>query len=322
MKYFVLFWNRLKISPISTTIAVILLISTGGACWKVGTAVLSSSKDGAYEAPVTSGSDNDLATNSPTEKKVASDKPSTPAPTETKPKTTTTTPTATTQTPKPTPKPTITNCTNPVFTTSDTNGGWSTNGYYVHNNMWNVSGYSVFETLYACSYRNWYVKVTANNNSGDGAVKTYPNVHKDYSGRTISSFSTLKSSFAATTPGVGIYNVAYDLWLNGVPNEEVMIWTDNFHQVPAGDKIASNVSLSGYKWDVYDDGDGYTAFVPSGGVRLKSGTLDLKAMLNYLVSRGIHTSNATVDQICYGIEIVSTSGSQATFSITNFSITD
>src|SRR5262245_53172254 len=30
-------------------------------------------------------------------------------------------------------------CTNPVFVTSDPNGGWSDGGYYVHNNMWNRS---------------------------------------------------------------------------------------------------------------------------------------------------------------------------------------
>ena len=31
--------------------------------------------------------------------------------------------------------------TEPVFVTSDTNGGWSRGGYYVHNNMWNSAKY-------------------------------------------------------------------------------------------------------------------------------------------------------------------------------------
>ncbi len=189
--------------------------------------------------------------------------------------------------------------------------------------MWNVGGYSVSETLYACSYHNWYVTATADNSAHDGAVKTYPNVHKDYSGRTIASFSSLTSSFAATTPSVGIYNVAYDLWINGIPNDEIMIWTDNYNQVPGGSKVGSNISLSGYTWDLYaSGGNGYIAFVPSGGARIKSGTLDLKAMLNYLVSAGRRSASDTVDQIGYGVEIVSTNGSPATFSFTDFSINE
>ena len=214
-------------------------------------------------------------------------------------------------------------CTNPYFTTSSSNGGVTDRGYYVHNNLWNASSYPGTKgTTQVCSYRSWNHVGTATNN-GDGAVKTYPNVHKDYSGRTISSFPRLTSTFAATSPGTGIYNVAYDLWLNGVPNDEVMIWTDNRKQVPAGSRFASGVRLSGYTWDVYaTGGNGYIAFVPSNGARLTSGTLDLKAMLGYLVSKGRVASNATVDQICYGVEIVDTGGSPATWRFTNFSITD
>ena len=214
-------------------------------------------------------------------------------------------------------------CTNPYFTTSGSNGGITDNGYYVHNNLWNASGYPGTKgTTQVCSYRSWNHIGTAKN-TGDGAVKTYPNVHKDYSGRTISSFPKLTSTFAATSPNVGIYNVSYDLWLNGVPNDEVMIWTDNRKQVPGGSRFASNVSLGGHTWDVYArSGNGYLAFVPANGARLTSGTIDLKAMLNYLVSKGRVASNATVDQICYGVEIVDTGGAPATWKFTNFSITD
>ena len=228
------------------------------------------------------------------------------------------------------PPPSGTVCTNPYFTTSDPNGGITDHGYYVHNNLWNASGYPGTKgTTQVCSYRSWNHIGTASNSSGDGAVKTYPNVHKDYSGRTIASFSRLTSSFAATPPsfpsGVGIYNVAYDLWLNGVPNDEVMVWTDNRKQYPAGSRFASGVSVGGHTWDVYaTSGNGYIAFVPSGGARLTSGTVDLKAILNYLVGKGriANGSKATVDQICYGVEIVDTGGKAATWHFTNFSITD
>ena len=213
-------------------------------------------------------------------------------------------------------------CTNPHFATSDPNGGITDGGYYVHNNLWNAASYPGTKgTTQVCSFHSWNHIGTASNN-GDGAVKTYPNVHKDYSGRTISSFSKLTSTFAATSPGTGIYNVAYDLWLNGVPNDEVMIWTDNQKQVPAGSRVATGVSLGGHSWDVYaTSGNGYIAFVPSNGARLTSGTVDIKAMLSYLVAQGRVASGSTVDQICYGVEIVDTGGSPATWNFTDFSIT-
>ena len=172
-----------------------------------------------------------------------------------------------------------------------------------------------------CSYRSWNHTGTAKN-TGDGAVKTYPNVHKDYSSRTISSFSKLTSTFAASSPNAGIYNVSYDLWLNGVPNDEVMIWTDNRKQVPGGSRFASNVSLGGHNWDVYArSGNGYLAFVPSNGARLTSGTIDLKAMLNYSSTRREwHRTRRSTRS--YGVEIIDTGGAPVTWRFTDFSITD
>jgi Glycosyl hydrolase family 12 len=217
-------------------------------------------------------------------------------------------------------------CPRPAFVTSDEDGMWSSGGYIVHNNMWNVSSYDVSETLAACSYRNWRVTATADDASGDGAVKTYPNVHLDYhdwatgAEPRLSSFATIRSTFAARTPHVGIYDAAYDIWLDGVPGEhEVMIWTDNFHQVPSGSLIATR-SFSGHRWRVYaTPDDAYVAFVPTR--RLTHGTLGLKRMLAWLVARGRLSSDVTLGQICFGFEVVSTGGGPATFKVNDFSIT-
>jgi hypothetical protein len=214
-------------------------------------------------------------------------------------------------------------CTAPVFTTSDTNGGWSTAGYYVHNNVWNASEAGP-ETLHACSARNWYVVSNQRNlSSNPGSVKSYPNVHKDYSGERISSYSHITSTFAATSPHVGIYNVAYDLWLNGVADSgstEVMIWTENYKQVPAGSKVTT-VSFGGVSYAVWKSSDNsYIAFVPS--KVMTSGSLDLLQMLTWLMSKGWLPNDSTMGQICFGIEVVSTDGAEATFSVTDFSVSD
>jgi hypothetical protein len=253
--------------------------------------------------------------------------------TTTAPPTTTTTtsaaPTTTTTAKAPPAAPAAAvNCTKPAFSTSEGDDGWSDGDYYVQNNMWNASDYSVSQKLAACSAGNWSVTTTADDDQGDGAVKTYPNVHKDYhdwdSGKepALSQYSRLTSTFAATTPHTGVYNVAYDIWLNGVPgNREIMIWTENYRQSPAGDKVAGGLSFSGMTWDLYaTDDNEYLAFIPSRP--LTRGTLDLKAFLDYLVKNGRVPANSTLGQICYGVEVVSTGGKPATFQFTDFSVTD
>ena len=211
-------------------------------------------------------------------------------------------------------------CTNPVFVTSDPNGGWSNGGYYVHNNMWNSSAGLGPETLSACSYNNWYVVSNQTNNAG--AVKTYPNVHKDYNNVPISSFNTINSTFAATSPHVGIYDVAYDIWTNGVATSgstEFMIWTENYNQVPAGSQVA-NVIFGGRTYNVWKTSDSsYIAFVPT--VVFTSGSVDLIEIFNWTISKGWLPASSTLGQICFGVEIVATNGTSATFQFTDFSIT-
>jgi Glycosyl hydrolase family 12 len=209
-------------------------------------------------------------------------------------------------------------CSKPVFKTSDTDGGWDTNGYYVHNNMWNASEGGP-ETLYACAYNNWYVTSTQPNST---SVKTYPNVHKDYDEVPIRSFKSITSTFAATSPHVGIYNVAYDIWTNGVADDnstEFMIWTENYKQVPAGSKV-TKVTFGGRTYDVWKTSDNkYIAFVPKAVTT--SGSLDLLQFFNWTISKGWLPANSTLGQIDYGVEICSTNNRPATFHFTDFSIT-
>lgn len=259
----------------------------------------------------------------------------TTTPTTTAPPTTTTMRTSTTTPPTPAPTSPTTpssaggkGCSAPVFSSSKPDAMFNNGGYIVHNNMWNAEGYKVSQRIDACSFRLWDATATADNSRGDGAVKTYPNVHKDYHDWStgaepkLSSFGTLRSTFAGTGPGVGIYDVAYDIWLNGVPgNREVMIWTENHGQTPSGSVVAKGIVLSGITWDLFATGDnGYLAFVPR--QTLSSGSLDLRAMLNFLVQQGRMPVSSTLGQIDFGVEIVSTNGAPATFRFSDFSVTD
>lgn len=219
----------------------------------------------------------------------------------------------------PPPAGTAASCTSPVFKSSEPEGGWQDGAYYVTQDMWNASNYSVQQTLSACSYRSWYVVANMNNDSGDGAVKTYPNVHEDFSEQAISSFGSITSTFAEHGPHVGIYEYAYDIWLNGVATNgstEVMIWNDNFHQVPSG-SVQGSVTFGGHRYQVWRNGS-YIALVA--GSNFTAGSVDLLAVFKWIISKGWIPATSTVGQIDYGVELVSTNGAPATFSVTNFSI--
>ena len=210
----------------------------------------------------------------------------------------------------------------PAFVTSDPNGGWASNGYYVHNNMWNRSQYHpCTSTLTAWSPGHWQVVARMNNQAGDGAVKTYPNVHRDYTHVPITAFESLISRFAATAPGTGIYNVAYDLWLNGVASPgctELMIWTENRQQVPGG-RFVREAKFGDHLFKVYRRPTGnYLAFVAA--TNFAAGTLDLLAMLNWTTAQGWLPATSTVCQVCFGIEMVSTEDSDAIFRVSEFSL--
>ena len=211
-------------------------------------------------------------------------------------------------------------CAHPRYVTSDPSGMWNQSPYFVANDMWNVSGYNVSQTLYGCSAGDWYVVATMDNTKGDGAVKTFPNSHRDFdSAPLISSFNSITSTFAETSPGSGIYEDAYDIWLNGIGganSTEVMIWTENHGQTPSG-TVAGTVTLGGRSYTVWKTGN-YIAFVP--GANFTSASMDLLAFFKWIASKGWIAGSATLGQVDYGVELVSTNGAPATFTFTNFSV--
>jgi hypothetical protein len=184
--------------------------------------------------------------------------------------------------------------------------------------MWNTQQTLGPQTMYVCSFDNWYV--VSNQKDQQGAVLTYPNVQENFT-QTVGSFKAVTSTFAATSPHVGIYEVAYDIWFNGFDagHVELMIWVDNYKQVPAGDKV-DTTTQSGKTYDVYRTNDGsYVAFVAT--ANFTSGTIDLLAVFNYMIGKKWIQASTPLSQIGFGPEIVDTAGGNATYQVTDFSIT-
>jgi hypothetical protein len=234
------------------------------------------------------------------------------------------TPKPTTKPPTPTPTPVTQSCANPSHTlamsASNPQAGITLSGFYLTNDNWNAANYQVSQTMYICDYNNWYAIANMNNNTHDGAVKTYPNVHKDFNNTRINSYSAIASSFSEAGPHVGIYEWAYDIWLNGVATNgstEVMIWNDNFGQTPSG-TVQETYSLGGRTYKVYKSGT-YIAFVDQSNTT--AGTVDLLAIFKHVMAKGWISATSTLGQIDYGPELVSTNSTNAKFVVNNFSLT-
>ena len=222
--------------------------------------------------------------------------------------------------------PTSLTCTKPVWSSSDPNGQWSNRGYFVFNNMWNASSYpDTKQTVSVCAYNNWVVTASATD-SGDGAVKTYPDTHKDYNKVAISSLSSMTSTYAHVAPSGGNWNFAYDIWINGIGNgngsTELMIWTEaKGKQADAvnGYATIASVTLGGTAYNIKKNGSSYIVYKMT--TYKNSGTVDLKAIMQDLITRGLIPGNSTVDQVDYGVEIVDSGGANQQFKLINFSVT-
>ncbi|HZX05496.1 GH12 family glycosyl hydrolase domain-containing protein [Kribbella sp.] len=207
-------------------------------------------------------------------------------------------------------------CPHPSFVTTsrDNQGeGRDFEPYYVHNNMWN--NHNGVYAMSVCGYDNWYEDVTQPK-PGDNGVQAYPNVHKDYDDVPLSRIKS--ATFGATTPADCsgcVYDVAFDVWVGDGLNNELMIWTDNKGQTPAGDKVGT-VTFGGFTYDVWHQ-DGYTAYVSQ--VTQKSGTMPLGDFFDDLTSRG-WAPKPTTWQVDYGVEVVSTAGTTRRFTFDGFSI--
>ncbi|MBK1783593.1 hypothetical protein JHE00_04580 [Prauserella sp. ASG 168] len=199
-------------------------------------------------------------------------------------------------------------------------------GYWVHNNAWN-SGPGMSQTIRACSEKSWNVE--ASGMTGED-VKSYPNAHHDIDypdGRHLSTWSTITSRFAGAGPGKGSYNVAYDLWLNGIGwadgHTEVMVWTETHGgATPLGRVVATYTAPDGKAYDVWKYGSpaemNVVSFVSKDPQY--AGTLDLKDLIDWAVASGYVPADPTVNQIDYGIEFRDTAGTSR-FTASDFAVT-
>jgi hypothetical protein len=221
-------------------------------------------------------------------------------------------------------------CTDPVFSSStaeatDSVTTSSPEYWWVNNDAW--SGSHGPQTIYVCNQSSWYA--VSNQPNDGGAIETYPDTEYDIGGRDslntkpITSFTNITSTFAETYPSAGGWDAAYDLWSNDWTTE-VMIWnqwagTNGYWPVQA--TIA--VTLGGVPYKFFDNGtkgtsNGELMFFRD--TQAKSGSVDILAAFQWLVSNGYLKATAEPTQLLYGVEVSYTSGTE-TFPMTGLTMT-
>jgi hypothetical protein len=151
-------------------------------------------------------------------------------------------------------------------------------------------------------------------------VQTYLNVHRDYNNRALSTITSAR--FAATGPRCAgcIWNIAFDIWIGDEFSHELMIWTENWNQRPAGNMVGTT-TIGGKQYQVWRSGSGdggiltYVSVVPQ-----LSGTMPLSAFFADVRARG--WTPTTTWQVDYGVEVVDTNGTPQRFNFTDFYIND
>ena len=195
--------------------------------------------------------------------------------------------------------------------------------------MWNpISGWK--QTLYSVSPGDW--SVTANMPAGNTAVVSYPSVGANYgqvSGRAepLSDFSSLYSSFSEDMNATSATSAwaAYDIWLGpkSSATDEVMIQHDFANNgactAEASATFGGSAGVPVQKWNLCQFGSELVWKLTGGNEQ--SGTVDILAMLNWLVAHRYLAKDTGLFLIGYGWEICSTGGQNENFEVSRFSIT-
>ena len=114
--------------------------------------------------------------------------------------------------------------------------------------------------------------------------------------------------------------MAFDIWVGDGLTHELMIWTENWGQRPAGN-VVGTVTFGGFDYQVWRSGTGdggiitYLSVVPQ-----LSGTMPLALFFADALTRG--WTPTTTWQVDFGVEIVDTNGEPERFTFTDFYIND
>jgi hypothetical protein len=212
-------------------------------------------------------------------------------------------------------------------------------GYLLNNNVWGKDnapdGWQRIHILRAGPRLSWAVDYNWPSGSNPYAVKCYPSVITGWhfgawssDGRLpkpVSALHRVVSGARVLVTNPGVQNVAYDLWFHAEgtiasqtrPTEELMIWTNRFGGAGPLGKKTSEVEIGGVKWELWTGDAGWNVFSFVRPENAATWSLDVKAFVDHLVSRGFMPASRQLSGIQLGTEVFRSPG-DARMEVTDY----
>ncbi len=214
-----------------------------------------------------------------------------------------------------------------VWSSTSTQGQHSfSNTAIVRADGWNCGG--------GCNMNTWansasnFGEIT-NVPAGQTAVLMYPDV-QNLVYAPISKYKYMYAKFNQTEPPNGDYEAAFDIWVqdNGNATDwnndtEVMIWTYNHGQRPAG-SVDGTATIMGENFTVWRGGGkgvGGSIYTLVRQGNITSGATHIAATFSWLKQHGYITKNAADLDVEFGWEVCSTGGTSEHFNNNSYSFT-
>jgi hypothetical protein len=206
-----------------------------------------------------------------------------------------------------------------AWKSSAKNGARTDGGYFFDNNEWGaVSGSS--QTIWEKSASSW--GICSRQPNPPAGIKTYAEEQKTVN-KPISSFKSMTNTVSYSVPSKGTWEVADDLWINGTVDKagaiEVMIWTYNHYQTPAGTKVGA-VTIGSQKYTFYKKTGSKPIYTLAYQKNTTSTTVHMLSALNWLAARGYIKPSMNFSQFNFGYEVVGTHGITENFTTKSFSL--
>ncbi|MFJ3622885.1 hypothetical protein ACIPSH_32765 [Streptomyces iakyrus] len=189
-----------------------------------------------------------------------------------------------------------------VWNSCDQWANTNLNGYTLYNNIWGSGAGS--QCIWANSGTNWGVWA---NHPNTGGIKSYPNQTKAIN-KSITSLTSLSSSYNVSVPSSGAYNTSYDIW-DTDHDYEIMLWVNKTGPVGPLGSSQGTVSLGGHSWNVFKGTNGANevfSFIRTSNS--SSGTVNILPILKWIKDTKKWMGNETIGDVQFGYEVTSSSG--------------
>lgn len=185
--------------------------------------------------------------------------------------------------------------------------------------------------MHVYSPHSWYV--VANHSRTDvrpGSIKSYPDTQRNFTNRSIDSFTEMTASWETTYPDVGEYNGCFDIWVGGIGSRctaELMLWTNHRYNGPIPPKNATEsvkAEIGGQGFAAWrrplNAGDSRWYIALAMNPMRPAGQLDLLAVFRWLVSKGWLTGTDLIAAVEYGVELANTAGEERTYFVDDYQL--